>query len=99
VISKDHELGLGERRIEIVTCEAMRMVLTGLQRHQVDHIHHSDLEIGKMAAKDVHGGDRLQRRHVPGAGYDHVWFGITVVAGPLPDADAGATVFNGLIDR
>lgn len=59
MISRDRGLDLGEQRIEIVSCPAMRMLLMGLARHQFDHIHHLDLKVGKD------GGEGCPRRREP----------------------------------
>ena len=68
-----------------------------LQHHQIHHVDDTDADVGDIAAQEGHGGERLERRHVAGAGHDHV--GIAgIVAGPLPDAGADGAVTNGRID-
>ena len=47
----------------------------------------------------MHRGQRLQRRHVAGAGHDDIGLTATVVAGPLPDADPRGAVLDGLVHR
>ena len=54
---------------------------------------------GKMLAKEIHGGQRFQRRHVAAAGHHDVRFASLVVAGPFPDADARRAMFDRLVHR
>ena len=68
--------------------EPVRMFARRLQRHQVDHVDHADLEFRHVAAQQLHRGQRLQRRHVAAARHHDVGLAALVVAGPLPDADA-----------
>ena len=50
-----------------------------------------------MLAEDVDRGQRLERGHVAAAGHHHVGLAALVVAGPLPDADAGGAVLDGRV--
>ena len=47
---------------------------------------------GRCAAQQIDGSQRLQRRHVAGAGHHDVRLAAFVVAGPFPDADARRAV-------
>ena len=69
----------------------------GLQRHQIDDVDHADLEIREVLAQKIHGGERLQRGDVAGAGHHHVRLAACVVARPVPDADARGAVLDGRI--
>ena len=60
----------------------------GWSAHQVDDVDDADLQVGQVLAEEVDGGQRLQRRHVAGAGHDDVGLAAVVVARPVPDADA-----------
>src|SRR5690348_10391120 len=81
----------GEERVELAVGEPVRMLDVGLEAHQVDDIDDAHLQVGKLAAEQVDGGERLQRRHVAAAGHDDV--GIAgVVRCPLPDADPARAV-------
>ena len=68
--------------------------LVGLQLHQVDDVDDADLELGQVLAQDGHGRQRLQRRHVAGAGHHHVRLAPASLLGPLPDADARGAVLQ-----
>ena len=70
-----------------------------LQLHQIDDVDHADFQLGQMFTQDRNGGQRLQRRHVAGAGHDHVRLGVAVAAGPFPDADALGAMHGGLFHR
>ena len=51
---------------------------------------------GTYSAQQRHGRQRLQRRHIAGAGHHHI--GIAgIVAGPMPDAGAGGAMADGRI--
>ena len=52
---------------------------------------------GTYSRKQRDGGERLQRRHIAGAGHDHIGIAV-IVAGPLPDARAGGAMANRGID-
>ena len=68
-----------------------------LERHQIDDVDDANLQLRDVPAKQIDGGQRLQRRHVAAAGHHHVGLAALVVAGPLPDADAGRAVLDRLI--
>ena len=70
-----------------------------LQLHEIDHIDHADLELRQMLAQDRNRRQRLERRHIAGAGHDHVRLAVLIVAGPLPDADALGAMLDGRIHR
>ena len=57
------------------------------------------LSSGSSLAEDVDRRQRLERRHVAGAGDDHVRLAVLVVAGPGPDADAARAVQDRLVHR
>ena len=52
---------------------------------------------GSVPAKQVHGGERLQRWHVAAAGHHDVGLVAPVVAGPFPNPDTGGAVLDRLI--
>ena len=81
--------------IELLIGETVGMLLTGLQSHEVDHVHHSYLQMGHVLAYEIHRRQSLHRRYISRTTHHHVWPGTLVVAGPLPDADARATVAYG----
>ena len=55
--------------------------------------------VREMLAKQIHGGQRLQRGHVAAAGHHHIRLASLVVAGPFPDSDAGRAMFDRLVHR
>src|SRR3569623_2932677 len=66
VVGKDHRFVGGEQRIEAAAAHTVRMLVLGLQGHQVDHVDHADLEPRQMFAQQSHRRQRLQGRHVAG---------------------------------
>ncbi len=55
------------------------------------------LQLREVLAEQLHRRQALQRGHVAAAGHDHVGLAALVVAGPLPDADAGRAVLDRLV--
>ena len=54
---------------------------------------------GACWRKQFDRGQRLQGRHVAAAGHHHVGLAAVVVAGPLPDPEAGRAVLDRLVHR
>ena len=96
VEGKDDGLVLREHAVEVFVGQAVRMLGDGLQRHQIHDVHNADFEIGNMLTQQRDGGQRLQRRHVTGAGHYDIGIAV-VVARPVPDAEARSAVANGLV--
>ena len=99
VKGEDDRLVRGEQRIEIPVREPVRVLGRRLQRHQIDDVDHAHLDLGQMPAHELDRGQRLQGRHVAAAGHHHVGLAAAVVAGPLPDAEAGLAVLGRLVHR
>ena len=74
VIGEDHRLVAGEQAVEIAVAEAVRMLIAGLQRHQVDDVDDANSSSRAMLAQQIDGGQRFQGRDVAGAGHDDVGF-------------------------
>ena len=74
--------------------EAVRVLGRRLELHQVDHVDDADLQVGDVLVQELDGGQRLERRHVAGAGHDDVGLAPLVVARPLPDADPRRAVLD-----
>ena len=70
----------------------------GLQAHEVDDVHDADLELGEVAAQQVHRRQRLERGHVAAAGHDHVGIRAVVVRREVPHPEAPGAVHHGLLD-
>ena len=79
--------------------QPVRMLARRLQLHQIDDVDDADLQIGRVLAQEIDGGQRLQRRHVAAARHHDVGLAATVVAGPLPDAEAGRAMLDRLVHR
>ena len=98
VVGEDDRPVGREERVEVAVGEAVRVLGVGLQPHQVDDVDDAHLQVGQLAAQDVDGGERLERRDVAAAGHDHVRVAV-VVRGPLPDAEPARAVQDGVVDR
>ena len=70
------------------------MLRLRLQRHQIDDVDDADLQLRQMLAQQIDGRQRLQRRHVAGAGHHHVGLAAAIVARPFPDADARGAMLD-----
>ena len=99
VVGEDHRPPGGEQRVELLVRQAVGMLAVGLQAHQVDDVHHPDLQLGQLAREDRRGGDGLERRHVAGAGQHHVGLCAFVAARPVPHADPARAVRDRLLHR
>ena len=75
--------------------QAVRMFALRLELHQVDHVDHADLQVREMLPQQIDGGQGFQRRHIAAAGHDDIRLAALVVAGPVPDADAGGAMLDG----
>src|SRR5271156_2637319 len=64
------------------------MLRTGLQLHQIDHVHYPNLELRQMHPQDGNGRQDLEGRGITATGHSHVWLAALIIAGPLPNADA-----------
>ena len=90
-------LSFGEQGVEVPVAQAVRVLARRLQLHQVHDVDDADLQLREVLAKQLDRGQRLQRGHVAAAGHDHVGLAALVVAGPVPDADAGGAVLDRLV--
>jgi hypothetical protein len=95
VEAEDDVLVFREERIVIRFAQPVRVLARRLQLHQIDNIDHADFQLVQMFAKNGNGGQNLQRGRVSAAGHDHVWLGVLVVTGPLPDANAFRAMHHG----
>ena len=96
---EDHRLVLREQLVEIDVAQPVGMLGPRLQLHQIDDIHHPDLQARQMLPHNGHRGKSLQRRHIATTRHDHVRRHPLVIAGPLPDADSLAAVLDRGIHR
>ena len=93
---EDDRLVGGEEAIEIFVVEAVRMLVEGFERQEVDDVDDADAQVGRPVAQQGDGGEGFQRGHIAAAG--HHDFGIAVVVGgPLPDAKARGAVLRRLL--
>ena len=72
----------------------MRVLRVGQESHDVDHVDHANFELRQVTAQDIDSGQRLECRHVPGAGHDNIRLTALIAAGPAPDADPGGAVLD-----
>ena len=99
VIGEDHRCVGCEQRIVVAIGQSVRMLGIGLEAHEVDHIDDSNLQIRQVRSEQRHGGERFERRHIAGARHHDVGLPATVIAPPVPDADAARAVARGIFDR
>ena len=97
VIGEDHRLVLGEDLVELRVAQPMWVLGRRLEAHEVDHVDHAHHKLRKVPADQVRGGQRLQRRHVAGAGQDHVGITAFVGAHPVPDAETSGAMRNRIV--
>ena len=64
------------------------MLARRLQAHQVDDVDDAHAQLGELLAQHAHGGERLERRDVAGAGHDDVGIALARRGGPVPDAES-----------
>ena len=80
--------------------QAVRMLAVRLQPHQVDDVDDADPQVRQRARAAGRGrGERLERRHVAGAGHHDVGLAARVAARPVPDADAARAVRDRRVHR
>src|SRR5438552_1294505 len=69
-----------------------------LQDHQIDDVDDTYFQVRTMLAEQANRRQGLERRYVAGAAHHDVGFLSVVVAGPLPDSDAGRAMPNRLVN-
>jgi len=94
----DIDIG-GEGLGELLGAHTVRVVLRAVERHQVDHVHKTNLQLRQPGLEDLRCGDRLDGDHIAGRGEHDVGFGMTqsLGAGPLPDAVTAGAVLDCLV--
>lgn len=86
--SKDDRLVSSEQAVEVIVTEAVWVIASWLKRHEVDDVHHPDLQFGNVLTKEVDGRKRLERRHVAGASHDDIRLAAVAIGSrPVPDAN------------
>ena len=61
----DIDIG-GERLGELLGAHTVRVVLRAVERHQVDHVHETNLQLRQPGLEDLRCGDRLDGDHIAG---------------------------------
>ncbi len=98
--SEHHRLVDGEQLIERRILHAVRMLIFGLQRHQIHHVDHAHAQFRQVFAQQIDRRQRLHRRHVARTDHHHIRLLARLFsARPRPDAHARLAVFNRLIHR
>ena len=83
VIREDHRLVAREQRVELLVAESVRMLALGLQPHQIDDVHHPNLQFRNRASEQRDRGQRFQCRHVTGSRHHQIGLTIVIVARPV----------------
>ena len=99
VVGEDHRPAGREQGVELVVGEPVRVLAVRLQAHQVDDIDDTQPKLGQPLAQDRGRGERLERRHVSGAGEHDVGLDAVVARSPVPDPEAAGAVEHRLLDR
>jgi sulfur carrier protein ThiS len=99
VVGEDHRLVRREHRVELRVGEPVRVLALGLQSHEVDDVDHPHLELWQMLAQQRRRGQRLERRHVPGARQHDVRLAALVAARPFPDPEPARAVDDRFVHR
>ncbi len=94
---EDDRLVLREETVEVLVAQAVRVFARWLELHQIHNVDHADFQFREVLAEQVHRGEGLQRRHVAAARHDDIGLATLVVAGPIPDADAGRAMLDRLV--
>ena len=87
VIGEDHRLVGREDGVEIGVRETVRVLARRLQAHEIDHVHDAHPKLGKARAQHAHGGQRLERGDVAGAGHHEVGILFALACCPVPHAE------------
>src|SRR6266436_2939295 len=95
VVGKDDRLVDCKDRVELTVGKPVWMFGCGLNRHQVNYIDDSDLDIRKMLAQQVDGRKRLKCRDISGTGHHDIRVASLVVRSPLPNSDAIRAMLDG----
>ena len=91
-------LSVGEQRVELAVGQPVRVLaLRAASVIRSTTLTTRMLQVGEVLPQQVDRRQRLERRHVAGAGHHHVGLAALVVARPLPDADARGAVADGRV--
>ena len=80
-----------EARAEMIARSGRRW--TGLERREQDQGQHD--QVRQVLSEDRNRSERLQGGDVARTSHDDIRLRITLIAGPLPHADAFGAMFNG----
>ena len=75
------------------------MLARRLQAHEVDDVHDAHPEVREASPQHAHGGQRLERRNVAGAGHDDVGILVALAGCPVPHAEPARAVVGSRLDR
>lgn len=99
VISKDYRPIRCEQCIEIRIRKSMRMMLLGLQAHEIDDIDHADTQIRDRLTKQHNRRHCLHGWNVSSAGHNDVWLHVRMGARPIPRPHACFAMRDSLVHR
>ena len=100
VVGEDHRPVGGEQRVELARRTGRADArLSGCSRIRSTTLTTRTLQLRQVLAQQRRRRQRLERRHVAGAGQHDVGLAALVVARPVPDADAARAVRDRLVHR
>lgn len=97
--SENYGLVCREDRVELAHGKSVRMFFRRLILHKVDDIYDTNLQLRGVMTKEIHGGQGFQRGHVTTASHDDIGIAALIAARPVPNADAGGAMPDGLFHR
>ncbi len=74
----------GEQDVEVLVAQAVGMLALRLEGHQVHDVDDADLQVGKVLAQHLDGGQRFERGHIAGAGHHYVGVAALDRCWPIP---------------
>ena len=92
-----HGLVPSEELVEIPVFQPVWMFRLRLECHQVNDVDDADTDVRHVLPQQRHSCERLERRHVAGAGHNHVGIAC-IIACPRPDTYPRSTVAGGRFD-
>ena len=99
VEGEDDRFVLRKQRVEVEVAQAVRMLTRRLQLHEIHDVDDTHLQFRYVLADKRHRRECFERRHIAATRHHHIGLAALVIAGPFPDADAGAAMLDRLVHR